>query len=233
MNDAATPTPDPPSGRREAVTPGRGEQPLVSVTASGQSPSAPTSQPGLSRAAVDAYVTFYREFIADLVAFLVWQGARLADAAELAQEAMVEAHRGWSAIEHPRAWAKRVASRKYARLIAQTEEPLEPANLSLLLPSTFDTSDWEERHEVLRLLNKLPPRQRQVMAWTYDGYAPAEIAAELNISSDAVRTNLTRARRALAAHLKLPEEGPQDDGLLEEEPQDGGLPEEEGRNDRP
>jgi RNA polymerase sigma-70 factor (ECF subfamily) len=180
----------------------------------------------LSRAAVDAYVTFYREFIADLVAFLVWQGARLADAVELAQEAMIEAHRGWSVIKHPRAWTKRVASRKYARLIARTEEPLEHVNLSLLLPPTLDIPEWEERHEVLRLLKLLPPRQRQVMAWTYDGYSPSEIAAELNISSEAVRTNLTRARRTLAAHLELPEEGLQDGGLVEEEPQDGGLPEE-------
>lgn len=226
MNDAATPTPDPPpSGRPEAITPGRGEQPPVSVAASGRSSSAPTSQPGLSPAAADAYVTFYREFIADLVAFLVWQGARLADAVELAQEAMIEAHRVWSAIRHPRAWTKRVASRKYARLIAQIEEPLEPVNLSLLLPSTLDISEWEERHEVLRLLNLLPPRQRQVMAWTYDGYSPSEIAVELNISSDAVRTNLTRARRTLAARLKLPEESPQDGSLLEEEPQDRSMPE--------
>lgn len=225
MNDA-TPAPDLPSGRREAVTPRRGEQPPAPVTAPGQLSSAPTSQPGLSQAAVDAYVTFYREFIPDLVGFLVWQGARLAEAAELAQEAMIEAYRSWSTIKHPRAWAKRVASRKYARLIAQTEEPLESANLSLLLPPSLDISEWEERHEVLRLLNLLPPRQRQVMAWTCDGYTPSEIAAELNISAEAVRTNLMRARRTLAAHLALPEDRPEDSGLLKEEPQGGGLPEE-------
>ena len=64
------------------------------------------------------------------------------------------------------------------------------------------------------------------MAWTCDGYTPSETAAELNISAEAVRTNLMRARRTLAAHLALPEERPQDGGLPKEEPQDGGLPEE-------
>jgi RNA polymerase sigma factor (sigma-70 family) len=226
MNDATTPPPDMPSGHQKGVTPGRGEQPPASVTAPGQPPSATSSQPGLSPAAVAAYIAFYRGFIADLVGFLVWQGARLADAAELAQEAMTEAHRSWLAIRYPRAWVKRVASRKYARLIAATEEPLEPVNLSLLLSPSIDIPEWEERHEVLRLLNLLPPRQRQVMAWTYDGYSPAEIAAELNISAEAVRTNLMRARRTLAAHLELLEERPQDGGLPEEEPQGDGLPEE-------
>ncbi len=130
MNDAATPTPDTPSGRRKAVTPGQGdEQPLVSVTAPGQLSSATTAQPGLSSVAVAAYVTFYREFIPHLVAFLVWQGARLADAAELAQEAMTEAHRNWLTIRYPRAWVKKVASIKYAHLIATIKEPLEPENL--------------------------------------------------------------------------------------------------------
>jgi RNA polymerase sigma factor (sigma-70 family) len=226
VNDDTMPMPDLPSGRREAVTPGRGEQPSVSATAPGQLPSVPTSQPGLSQIAVDAYVTFYRDFVADLVAFLVWQGARLADAVDLAQEAMTEAYRSWSAIKHPRAWAKRVASRKYARLIAQAEEPIESANLSLLLPPSLDISKWEERHEVLRSLNLLPPRQRQVMAWTCDGYTPSEIAAELNMNAEAVRANLMRARRTLAAHLALPQERPQDCGLPKEEPQCGGLPEE-------
>lgn len=204
MNDAAMPTPDTP----------------------GQLPSATTSQPELAPAAVAAYVTFYREFIPDLVGFLVWQGARLAEAAELAQEAMIEAHRSWSAIKYPRAWVKRVASRKYARLLATTEEPLEPVNLSDLLCPSIDIPEWEERHEVLRLLNLLPPRQRQVMAWTYDGYSPTEIAAELNISAEAVRTNLKRARRTLSAHLELLGERPQDGGLPEEGPQGGSLPEE-------
>jgi RNA polymerase sigma factor (sigma-70 family) len=121
---------------------------------------------------------------------------------------MIEAYRSWPVIEHPRAWTKRVASRKYARRVTQVEKPIEPTGLSPLLPSGIDASEWEERHEILGLLAQLPPRQRQVMAWTYDGYSPSEIATELNITADAVRTNLMRARRALAAHLGLSGGGP-------------------------
>ena len=162
----------------------------------------------LSAADLDLYSAFYREYLPRLVAFLVWQGASLSDATDLAQETMIDAYRRWGDIEHPSAWVRRVASRKYARRITTADELAEPEASSPLLPSGFSVSEWEERHDVLRMLAELPPRQRQVMAWTYDGYTASEIAVELNISVDAVRTNLMRARRTLAAKLGLSGGGP-------------------------
>lgn len=63
-------------------------------------------------------------------------------------------------------------------------------------------TEWEQRHEVLRVLDLLPLRQRQVMAWTLDGYPPAQIADELGITAEAVRSSLRKARRTLAAYLR-------------------------------
>jgi DNA-directed RNA polymerase specialized sigma24 family protein len=47
----------------------------------------------------------------------------------------------------------------------------------------------------------LPPRQRQVLAWTFDGFKPSEIAAELGLKPEVVRANLKKARHAIVAHL--------------------------------
>ncbi|MGH3995514.1 MAG: RNA polymerase sigma factor, partial [Pseudonocardiaceae bacterium] len=127
----------------------------------------------------------------------------LPDAADLAQVTMSEAYRYWSTIREPEAWARRVASRALARHIARVEE--DPAGEipehSSLLRSLTNVLAWEQQHEVLRLLDLLPPRQRQVMAWTLEGYAPAEIAKELKIESDAVRSSLSKTRKTLAQHL--------------------------------
>lgn len=49
---------------------------------------------------------------------------------------------------------------------------------SPLLPAQYDRAEWAQRHEIVLLLGRLPWRQRQVMAWTFDGYPPREIAAE-------------------------------------------------------
>lgn len=170
-------------------------------------PDHPRSQQGITQGiapTVDtAFSAFYRRFIPILVGFLVWQGARLPDAADLAQMTMGEAYRYWPTIREPEAWARRVASRALARHIARIEEdPVdELPEHSSLLRSMTNVIAWEQQHEVLRLLDLLPPRQRQVMAWTLEGYTPAEIAKELKIESDAVRSSLSKARKTLAQYL--------------------------------
>jgi len=150
------------------------------------------------------FIAFYREFVPTLVAFLLWQGARLPDAAEIAQETMLQAYRHWVTVRQPRAWARRVASRMYTRRIASIEEftVSEVPDRAPLLPSQTNLEAWEQRHEILRLLATLLARQRQVMAWTLDGYGPSEIAEELRITPEAVRSNLMKARRALAERIR-------------------------------
>jgi RNA polymerase sigma factor (sigma-70 family) len=152
-----------------------------------------------------AFSCFYRGFLPTLVAFLRLQGVPLYEAADIAQETMIEAYQSWAKIQSPRAWARRVAARMWARRIANVAEDLVadvPEQGTSLLPIA-DVADWEQRHDVLQVLDGLPPRQRQVLAWTMDGYTPAEIADELNMSPEAVRASLLKARRALAAHPRL------------------------------
>jgi RNA polymerase sigma factor (sigma-70 family) len=167
----------------------------------------PASVPEVEDVDVAAFVVFYRTHISGLVRFLVWMGARLSDAADLAQDTMIEAFNQWQIIEHPRAWARRVASRKYLRHLASTEEPVDQVDGRPLLPACHDLTDWEQHREIRRLLALLPSRQRQVMAWTYDGYKPHEIATELGIAAEAVRSSLKLARRKLAEQLP-PEDAP-------------------------
>jgi RNA polymerase sigma-70 factor (ECF subfamily) len=116
---------------------------------------------------------------------------------------MVQAYRAWSTIEHPEAWARRVASRMWARRLAGTlEEPVSQLPDRPGLLAITDVVAWEQRHDVLRILDQLPARQRQVLAWRLDGYRPAEIAAELRMTAEAVRSNLLKARRAVAEQLR-------------------------------
>lgn len=150
----------------------------------------------------EMFIDFYRKSIAKLVAFLVWQGAKPADAADAAQEAMIKAHRHWATIHDPQAWVRRVASREWGRIAHAVESPVDPDAVGgALLPSGNDIEDLEKRHHILRLLARLPPRQRQVLAWTLDGFSPSEIAEELGITPEATRTALFKARRALSCQL--------------------------------
>jgi RNA polymerase sigma-70 factor (ECF subfamily) len=156
--------------------------------------------------AIESFSAFYRESLPTLVAFLMYQGATLADASDLAHEAMTAAFRSWDEIEYPKAWTRRVASRAFLRELSRAEDPADDMPELGVLIRHEEVADWEERHEVLRLMRLLPPRQRQVLAWSFDGFKPAEIAAELGLSPDAVRSNLKKARRAIATHLASREE---------------------------
>jgi RNA polymerase sigma factor (sigma-70 family) len=147
------------------------------------------------------FATFYRRTVKELVGFLVLQGAQLVDAADIAQDTLSAAYQRWHTIDHPRAWSYRVASRALIRKLATVEDPAdEPPEPSPLLRAT-NIEYWEQQQDIVHVLALLPPRQRQVMAWTLYGYTPKEIAEELGIEPTAVRANLMKARRALVAHL--------------------------------
>lgn len=181
------------------------------AAARGASPVQPsrTSSSSTSAETIAAFSAFYRAFTPTLVGFLIWQGVRPVDAVEIAQDSMATAFRSWEGIEHPEAWTRRVASRTYARRIADLAEDLVAEVPEARSPLLGDPAALEAvigGHEVLRLLELLPPRQRQVMAWTVDGFTPDEIAEELKMKPDAVRSSLYKARRTLARHID-PSEG--------------------------
>lgn len=96
----------------------------------------------------------------------------------------------------------------YTRQLASLEEPIADTETagSPLLATDTDLDSFEQRHHVLPLLEQLPSRQRQVMAWTYDGCTPTEIAEELKMNPEAVRSSLKKARATLKKLLKENEE---------------------------
>jgi RNA polymerase sigma-70 factor (ECF subfamily) len=153
----------------------------------------------------EAFSAFYRRFVPILVAFLVWQGARLDVAADVAQEAMIKAYKNWSKIRQPEAWARSVAYRDFIRY--RIDPPAvrygDPPEHSCLLRPLTNVEAWEQQHEILRLLRHLPERQRQVLAWTLDGYTAAEIAEVLERTPEAVRASLMKARRTLTRLLGM------------------------------
>jgi DNA-directed RNA polymerase specialized sigma24 family protein len=156
----------------------------------------------LDHAPVAEFGVFYRTTITSLVRFLVMQGATLVDAAEIAQDTLSSVYTRWCGLNNPRAWSFRVASKAWIRKMSSVREDLT-ADLAAPSPllRAVPADAWHVRHELITALGMLPPRQRQVMAWTFSGYTPAEIATELQLPNEQVRANLRLARRALAARL--------------------------------
>jgi RNA polymerase sigma factor (sigma-70 family) len=188
-------------GSRVSSRSGLGDQPLTSS----MHPDPDCHVPDPTKPSADVvaeFTKFYKAAMPRLVAFLRWQGASLPDAADCAQESLAACFEQWSTIERHYAWCRTTATRGYARRLATIREhPVDDLNAvgSPLLSPVTDIDALEYRHTVLALLERLPLRQRQVLAWTYDGATTTEIAKSLQISPDAVRSNLRHARTTLRA----------------------------------
>ena len=141
-----------------------------------------------------------------LIWFVMGLGADAHSAADVAQSAFAEAFQVWDSIQHPAAWLRRVAGRLFYRQMVTRETlvdtvPDQRGPLSAV--SAMELRD--EARTVLSALADLPPKQRQVMAWSIDGFTPAEIADHLGVDSSSVRQNLAKARKHLKKQLGISE----------------------------
>jgi RNA polymerase sigma factor (sigma-70 family) len=157
-----------------------------------------------------AFSDFYRSEINRLIRYVMRQGADAALAGEVAQESMFTAYRAWSTIRHPKAWVYKVARNAFLRHAQQRRE--DPVGVvpepTALLPRSDALMAVELRHDALRAIRSLPPRQREVITLSLSGFTPADIAVILGIEPNTVSANLLKARRTLIASPEFREEYP-------------------------
>lgn len=149
---------------------------------------------------------FYRTEIARLIVFVMTLGADSDSACDIAQESMIAVWRMWDEIiTSPKAYSRVVASRAWVRVLRKPEvaaltEEHDHQDQTAIEPLQFLISK-DEYIAVLKGLQQLPFRQRQVMAYTYDWFEPEDIAEILQIKPEAVRSSLYKARKTLRGTL--------------------------------
>lgn len=155
----------------------------------------------------------YRREYRSVVALAYGLSGSRSAAEELAQEAFLEAHRGWDRIggyDDPAAWVRRVVVN---RSVSQVRRRVAEARALTRfmgrreLPAALPEPDAE----FWKAVRQLPRRQAQAIALHYlDDLAVVDVAAILDISPDTVKVHLHRGRRALADALGIPID-PEDD----------------------
>jgi RNA polymerase sigma-70 factor (ECF subfamily) len=159
----------------------------------------------------EEFSEFYRQDMPKLIAFAMRLGADISEARDVAQQAFVNAYPKWPTIRHRGAYLRTAASRELARRSSNNrrETPVAelPESVETSGPSIEKVELDDEAIGVVRAINGLPGRQREVMAWVLDGYAPAEIAQILGITPGTVRGSLLKARRELKVRLSITQGG--------------------------
>jgi RNA polymerase sigma-70 factor (ECF subfamily) len=146
------------------------------------------------------FENFYIDDFTRLIRFVMTLGASVHDAEDVAQEAMKAAFIGWTTVTTPHAFVRRAAQRIFYRRCKQDRRRMESATASHTEAIAHDDADVDVRH-LLRLVRSLPPRQREVMAWTIDGYGIAEVAAATGAPASTVRSHLRHARITLEKEI--------------------------------
>ncbi|MFE0045227.1 RNA polymerase sigma factor [Streptomyces albireticuli] len=144
---------------------------------------------------------FFRSDYRKLIGFLRFIGATREEAEDSASAAMIKALECWTGIEHPLAWVRKTAERHYLRSAARDlDAPARAVRGGWAVGESSPGPDSPSRHEeeeVLALMSNLGYKQRQVIAYTYDGFSPSEIAEITGDIAATVRSNLRSARENL------------------------------------
>lgn len=151
----------------------------------------------------EEFEAFFRRQYPSLVRHLALQRFGRDVAADAAQNAMLKLLLATRPIECPEAWIRLVAKHEALDMVDRAGRERTVARRSAQVgehhPSTTPQDALAEGGLVLDQLRKLPPRQREVMAWHLDGFTPSEIAENLGISRATVDSNLRHARERLRA----------------------------------
>ena len=127
-------------------------------------------------------------------------------AEDVAQDAFTAAFRHWrsvAACDSPGAWVRRVACNRAASVLRR--RLAEAKALVRLAKRTQTSIELDEGDEAFwQAVRRLPPRQAQAVALYYfEDYSVRDISAVLDCSEGTVKTHLSRARAAVARHLRL------------------------------
>ena len=163
-----------------------------------------------------SFECFYRAEHVRLIRFLRKLGASWEEAWDISQHCFVKALKCWDSLRDPPSWIRTTIVREYRRIQARRADELARSLRGGWEPRPhFDRLDLHSQEAgVYAAIANLPPRQAEVMALTYDGYTPTEIAqilsdvypAEDGMTAAAVRASLYQARVKLKRLLSGNEE---------------------------
>ena len=164
---------------------------------------------GLAGDAV-AYQQFLKALSAHLRAFFRRRMSQLPDDVEdLVQESLLAVHsnRHTYRVEQPlTAWVHTIARYKlidFLRSRSRHEALNDPLDDDLQVFAQSDTEPAEARHDLGRILQSLPQRQRRALVMTkLEGASVAETALATGMSESSVKVGVHRSLKALSAKVR-------------------------------
>ncbi|MFE1797691.1 RNA polymerase sigma factor [Streptomyces sp. NPDC059517] len=153
------------------------------------------------------YDAFFRSEFNILTRHVILLGATPEEAKDAAQSALIDLLQNWSTVQAPRPWSRKAAAHHFLRSDIRENKADRLARADFIARRGSDNSyslcsPLEEWEFIVNFVeNHLVGVQRQVMAWSIDGFEPQDIAKQLGMAPATVRSNLRHARKKLATAL--------------------------------
>ena len=155
--------------------------------------------------ALETFEAFYRREFRRLVSFVLAMSGSRSAAEDLAQEALMVAHKQWetvSVMERPDAWVRRVASNmavsRYRRQKAELKAVVRLAGRREDVIQPMEPED----EQFWAMVRSLPQNQATAVTLHYlEDRSVADIAEVLDCSPSTAKVHLHRGRKALAEKL--------------------------------
>ncbi len=152
---------------------------------------------------------FYRSHYPGLLRVFIFIAEGDVDlASEAVDEAMTVAYSRWYSLERPLAYVHTVALHWLIKEKAKARRaiPTAPEEIAEKPDHIDGQAIWEQQTWVVWLLEQLPPAQRAALACAFDDLKSTEVAELLGMTPEAVRQNLSAARKRLRKYLGNGEE---------------------------
>lgn len=155
----------------------------------------------------EAFEAFYRREFRKVVALAyALSGSRLASE-DIAQEALIAAHRQWDRVglyERPEAWVRKVVSNLavsfYRKRMAEARAVVRLAARTQVALPELEMED----EDFWKAVRSLPPQQRSAVALYYlEDRSVEDISEVLNCAPSTAKVHLFKGRKNLAAKLGL------------------------------
>ena len=153
----------------------------------------------------EPFESFYRAEYPRITRILFGITGRWVLAEEIAQEAMLSAHREWrrvQSLDRPDLWLRRVAVNRAISTHRRTIAELAVLAGLPVVTHEVDPAPFMDE-PVWREVKRLPRRQRvAIVLWAVEGRPLVEIGDVIGCSEETARTHLRRARQRLRERIE-------------------------------
>ncbi|MDL4773889.1 RNA polymerase sigma factor [Actinomadura xylanilytica] len=155
----------------------------------------------------EQFTTLYRRHYRGVVGMVVLLGGNREEAEDAAQRAFEDALRKWDTIRAPSAWVRVAARNHFIKARTRDRNLRERAiELHQSMRSEDEAEQdpmtrWVDLNWIEQVLAELPPGQRQILRYIFDGLSTRQIAELLGKNEPNVRSHLRHARSRLRERL--------------------------------